>query len=452
MATIFLGVLVATPPAINFILGINRRAFLEKKDKERAKRVTDFAKPFVEKSATGTMWASDYNGPIKQTWDTPYLAFSDEGTILTYSSSKVTTISGTFADKDGVFFSYNLNLRLITNIAIGITAAVVTQLLWNQVAKSGTEESDAEKWEMDHIFKQLEAISGVLEPALALFLSFYISYMIGRNREYGVDAVGGLWAGIVNYNIILASELPEAKYERIRQTALRYSMAIWEDVFDSIRMDGDEFCAGKGIDVLQKKGLLLPDEAAHIKKAVDGRSGHAQPMVVLLMGLTRELSTRGEVSPPIHQLLHNTCYAIRGGVAYATGLPVLQYPYLAIQFLNVIVNSVTTIDAMKQGIELGGSIQVMKNASWTMFCSDIAPPALCLILTPLFFYGALELGAKLDNPLFAGYVKGRNIHGIPRHAWHQAIRDNIENYNHASQFQLVTASSFKKCFDAVKSE
>jgi hypothetical protein len=377
------------------------------------------------------------------------LGWSDEGTILSYSSAKVTTIYGTFADKDGVFFSYNLNLRLITNVGIGITVAVVSQLLWNDVADQKANEGKQEKWEMDHIFKQLETISGVLEPALALFLSFYISYMIGRNREYGIDAIGGLWAGIVNYNIILASELPEAKYNRLKQTALRYSLAIWEDSFDSVRMDGDEFCAGKGIDALEERGLLLPDEAAHCKKAVDGRSTHAQPLCVWLMGLSRELHKRGKISDAIQMHLNNTCSQIRGGVAYSTGLPVLQYPYLAIQFLNVIVNGVTTIDAIKQGLELGGSMQVMKSASWTMFNSDIAPPALCLILTPLFFYGALELGAKLDCPLFAGYIQGRNIHGIPRHAWHQAIRDNIENYSKASEFQLADGGSFKKCFEAL---
>jgi hypothetical protein len=449
IATLLLGVLVATPPAINFAVGVSRRASLAKLDKERGKRVKEFAKPFVKSQSTGTMWPSEYNGPIKGTIEHPFMGISDEGTLLHYSASQVTTIYGTFADKDGVFFSYNLNLRLITNIFIGIGTAVISQLVFAHVAESKETEGKAEVWEVDHVFEQLGSINSVLEPALALFLSFYVSFMIGRNREYGVCAIGGLWAGLVNYNIVLAAELPEAKYDRLRQTALRYTMAIWEDVFDSIRMSGDEYCEGKGMDQLEERGLLLPDECAHVKKACGGRSTHAQPLCVWLMSMTRELYKRNAITDANHQLLHGFAAQIRGGVAYSTGLPGLQYPYLASQFLNVIVNGVTIIDAIKQGLELGESMQLMKNASWTMFNSDVAPPALCLILTPLFFYGALELGAKLDNPLFGGYIVGKNIHGIPRHAWHQAIRDNVENYSRMSTYQLVEGSSFMKCFDDI---
>jgi hypothetical protein len=427
--------------------GVSRRNRLAKLDQKRAEKVRKFAKPFVTSQSTGDMWASEFNGPLKGTLEHDFLNFSDEGTLCSYSSSRVTTLWGTFVDRDGVFFSYNLNLRLITQVTIGFGVAFFSELLWNDVADMDKAEGKQEKWEMDHIFEQLAAVSGVLEPALALFLSFYVGYMISRNGEFGSSAVGGFWAGIVNFNITLAAELPQPKFDRLKKTALRYSLAIWEDTFDSIRMDGDDFCAGKGIAELQERGLLLPDEAAHIKKACGGKTTHAQPLVAWLMGLTHELYNRKEINDAVHQSLIDQASKIRGGVAYTTGLPVCQYPYLAIQFLNVIVNGVTTMDAIRQGLELAGSIQLMKDASWTMFNAELLPPALCLLMTPLFFYGSLELGAKLDNPMHAGYATGRNIHGIPRHAFHQAIRDNIEGYNRVSRFQLVTGASFDLCFN-----
>jgi hypothetical protein len=448
-ATVALGFLVAAPPATLFTLGVVRRATLEKMDDERGKRVRKFARPYVKAGKTGDLWPSEYNGALKgQVPSHDFLNISDEGCMCSYSATRVTTLFGTFADRDGVFFSYNLNIRLMTQVAIGMTVAIVSQIIWNDVAEATKNaEGKQEKWEMDHIFEQLESVSGVLAPALSLFLSFYVSYMISRGGEYASSAVGGMWAAIVNFNIILAAELPDPKHDRLRKTACRYSLAIWEDMFDSIRMDGDDYGKGYSIDELEDRGLLLGDEATHIKNAVGGRSTHAQPLCAWLMALVHELAARKEISEGTHKTLQEHITGIRGGVAYSTGLPVLQYPYLAIQFLNVIVNGVTTMDAIKQGLEIGGSIQLMRNASWTMFNSETLPPALCLILTPLFFYGSLELGAKLDNPMHPGYIIGRNIHGVPRHAWHQAIRDNIENYNHMAEFSKVEGSSFAKCFD-----
>ena len=80
----------------------------------------------------------------------------------------------------------------------------------------------------------------------------------------------------------------------------------------------------------------------------------------------------------------------------------MQYPFLATHFLFTIVNVVTVLDAIKNGVELGGTIQTMRRASPTMLAANLFSPAITLLLTQLFFYGALETGSKLDNPMLAG--------------------------------------------------
>jgi hypothetical protein len=319
-------------------------------------------------------------------------------------------------------------------------------IIFDEVGK-GDEGSKQEKWELDHLFQQLKEVAGVLQPALALFLSFYVSFMISRNQSYR-EFTGSLKGGMVSYNLILAAQVPQAKHELLRKTSLRWSLCIWEDVFDKLRLSPDDYVKGQGVDELVSRGLLLREEASFLLENMTGKT-YGMSIVTWLLGLSKELYSRNLISDNMQAMLHEMCLKIRGSYGDCLTLASQQYPYIAVQFLNVIVNAVTTIDAIKTGIQLGGSIQVMKGATWTMFFANLFSPGLSLVLTPLFFYGALELGGKLDNPMLDGYNK--NIHGIARHSDHQVNRDNIEGLNKVAQWQLAPGSTFTKCFEEGKS-
>lgn len=445
LVTLSLGALLTALPLGMLKSGMTRRKLLQELDEKRAERVREKAKQFVQDKSTPKMWPSEYNGDLKGTVNHPYANISDEGTMIQYDPSKITTLTAVWQDADGIFFSYNLCVRIITNVTIGIGASVLMLLAFSDVADGGGDGKQ-EKWELDHLFKQLKTVSGVLQPALALFLSFYVSYMIARNKDYNSDAGGTVKGSIVHFNLLLASELPQAKHELLRKTALRWALCVWEDMFDMLRLSGDDYSQGKGLDELVNRGLLVEEEASYLKEKRSHSGGNAPAIITWLIGLSKELYNRKEISDNTHQMLLEKCVDMRGGVSTAWTLPTVQYPYLAVQFLNVVVNLVTTVDALKCGIELGGSIQVMRGAHWTMFFAELFIPGLTLILTPLFFYGALETGAKLDNPMLEGY--GKNIHGVSRQGGHTAVRNVIENMNRATQWQTEAGSTFAKCFEA----
>ena len=152
-----------------------------------------------------------------------------------------------------------------------------------------------------------------------------------------------------------------------------------------------------------------------------------------MQGLARELYDEGAITSHMQVKLLDLCQMLRCGVGWSVSWPVMQYPWVVVNFLTLLVNIVTVLEAAKSGLALGVGI-----LEWNGTLQDLGTetlyPAVSLLCVPAMLYGALEVGENLDNPLNPGYQD--NVHAYPRNAWYQCMRANIEAYNHGSVYQL----------------
>ena len=89
------------------------------------------------------------------------------------------------------------------------------------------DEFKADVEEIAHVFKELKNVSYIFTPMLALFLGFYMSFAVSRNSEWLNDAIGGVWVGAVNLNMVLATHLRGEEYDLIKKGVLRWTLCSW---------------------------------------------------------------------------------------------------------------------------------------------------------------------------------------------------------------------------------
>ena len=121
------GLVIASIPVALMWLGNTRRNELRRLDEERQQRVLDYAQDHVSKKVTWTKWPSEYEGDIFKLDKTNFEATSDEGVILRYDRSKITSLIANIMGRDNVFFSVQVNLRVLSTIVLGVCTALLSQ-------------------------------------------------------------------------------------------------------------------------------------------------------------------------------------------------------------------------------------------------------------------------------------------------------------------------------------
>jgi hypothetical protein len=257
--TLSWGIVISSIPVALMWLGHTRRNQLRRLDEERQQRVLDYAQDNVSKKVTWTKWPSEYEGDIFKLDKTNFEATSDEGVILRYDRSKITSLIANIMGRDNVFFSVQVNLRVLSTIVLGVCTALLSQYFLVRCGRNECTEDEfkADVEEIAHVFKELKNVSYIFTPMLALFLGFYMSFAVSRNSEWLNDAIGGVWVGAVNLNMVLATHLRGEEYDLIKKGVLRWTLCIWEDTFDATNMSLEDYDGGVGLEMLKRRGLLL---------------------------------------------------------------------------------------------------------------------------------------------------------------------------------------------------
>ena len=186
------GLVIASIPVALMWLGNTRRNELRRLDEERQQRVLDYAQDHVSKKVTWTKWPSEYEGDIFKLEKTEFETTSDEGLILRYDHSRITSLIANIMCRDNVFFSVHVNLRVLWTIALGVATALVSQYVLVRCGKNDCTDDDfkEEVEQISNVFKELKNVSSIFTPMLALFLGFYMSFAVSRNQS-GTDDTGG---------------------------------------------------------------------------------------------------------------------------------------------------------------------------------------------------------------------------------------------------------------------
>merc|ERR1719506_891929 len=100
----------------------------------------------------------------------------------------------------------------------------------------------------------------------------------------------------------------------------------------------------------------------------------------------------------VHVKLFDLGQMMRCGVGWAVSWPGMQYPFVVLHYLTLLVNVVTALNAMKSGMLLGLGV-LEWNGKAENYETESIFPAFSLLAVPYFTFGALEAGMILDNPL-----------------------------------------------------
>ena len=232
-------------------IGNNRREALKRSDEQRLKRSI----AYMESHNTSVdEWPSKNEGDIWKLETRSNLTFSNEGNLVQYRPSNA--VWDAMCNTDNIFFSADINKRILVIIAIGTVTGGCAELLIKR-KDDGHLDLNEEK----SLFTQLSDLLSVFTPLVALFLGFYVSFMVQRHvSQWGDMAGGNLWGGSVNYNMQLAAILPQEKFELVRKTACRWTLSIWEDTHDCCNLSLEEYNGGKGLRRLEARRLLSKDE------------------------------------------------------------------------------------------------------------------------------------------------------------------------------------------------
>lgn len=444
------GLAVSLIPLIFMQIGKRRREFLKARNEERVEKLIAHAESRRTRTTSeckekGIMWPSEIEGDIVSCIRSDQDTYSSEGILLSYDSRKFSLFRAIHC-VDNVFFDTSLNNRVLIHIGIGMISALL-ELLFLKRASGDMKSVEWDLDEINHMQKEASSVLNITNWSLGMFLGLFVSFMVSRHtNQWGNMAMGSLWAGCVNWNMYIAGLMPEEDHELFKKTICRWTLCVWEDTFDCCSLSAEDYLEGKGLELLKRRGLLLEDEVSFLlsKKTSDNRlagaeNTYAQLIITWMLSAANRLRISETITPPMQVKLFDLAQMMRSGVGSAASWPVMQYPYLPLNYLNAVVNMVTILNALKSGLSLGVGVLEWNGVSES-FDSGTIFPALSLLIVPYFFHGALMVGMLLDNPLYPGYQN--NIHSYPRHTWYSSMRANLEAYYRAGAQQLNEDSMF----------
>jgi hypothetical protein len=251
-------------PTILFFVGKQRRAILEVQDKGRHQRVLAHASArktntYAELKEKGILWPSEIEGDIYNMSRSSTETVSSEGALVSYQTSKFSWMNALLC-VDSIFFDPDLNKRVLTNVVIGLTLGIIVIFAMKKDCTEGPKcvghyDQEWDLVEVGHIIKECSAMLNILAPMLALFLGFFISFMVTRHvTQWGDMAMGNLWGGSVNWNMHLAALLPGPEHELLRKTVCRWTLSVWEDTHDCCALSAEDYLSGTGLRVLEDRG------------------------------------------------------------------------------------------------------------------------------------------------------------------------------------------------------
>eukprot|EP00932_Pfiesteria_piscicida_P016824 SRR837773.3731.p1 GENE.SRR837773.3731~~SRR837773.3731.p1 ORF type:complete len:289 (-),score=68.22 SRR837773.3731:170-961(-) len=212
------------------------------------------------------------------------------------------------------------------------------------------------------------------------------------------------------------------EYRLMRSTVLRYSLASFELTFMQAQGDDAELWR------LVNRKILREDEAAKLRDL----PSRAQAIWTWQAWIFHELQKQGKMSDNTARLYYEKCVQARGAIGGVLTFLNTQLPFFYVQLLAAIVHVLCFVVAVEVGL------------SNSRFMTAILDPGdepastplvylLQLIMVPLFYYGCLEIGRVLTDPL------GRDFEDFPRHAYHFWMRREAQAFH--STFEEPTSAA-----------
>ena len=146
-------------------------------------------------------WPSQYEGDVwkLEKGESCGENFSNEGNLISYGR-RISTWTGNLTCRDNVFFSEDLNTRILVNVLLGVTVALIAQYYFR------LENGEWDKREIDHISKEVYLLLSILQPVLALFLGFYIAFMVTTADFFTAEGFQGQ-AGWPNFRGVVPGSI-----------------------------------------------------------------------------------------------------------------------------------------------------------------------------------------------------------------------------------------------------
>jgi len=348
-------------------------------DRELAKqgRTTSF-RPTPAATANGVAPSAQERDFLSKIRVRQYVKYHDKQ-VLNYDTEGIAG-PGVF---QAIFTSASVfgNWHLLRDVAIILTVSLTSMVIL-LLTKTEITESNAVK---------LKSLVTDFHVLCTFLLTFFISTALTRWWALRNDCLGGLWGGVDDLSLIIGSYFgSNSPADReVRERVLRWSVLSHELIYKQARADTD-------LRDLVERDLLTPEELQLLKPLA------SKPQVVwawmcsyfahLAYGDPAHGGSRLPFPVTVLPQLHEICRHARGAVGASFAYTDTQIPFRYVHFLSLIIWTHNLIQALNSSVVFVVEIDKQEYA-------NIVIEATFLVLYPLVYFGLLNLGAGMLNPL-----------------------------------------------------
>jgi len=273
------------------------------------------------------------------------------------------------------------NWRVLRDVAIILLVCIIS-VVTLFLAKTEITEANAVK---------LKSLVTDFHTLCTFLLTFFLATALTRWWAIRNDCLGGLWGGIDDISLIIGSYFgSDSPADRaVRERVLRWSVLSHELIYKQARADTD-LCD------LVERDLLTIEELNLLKPLA------SKPQVIwawmcsyfahLAYGDPAEGGSRLPFPVTVLPQLHEICRHARGAVGASFAYTDTQIPFRYVHFLSLIIWTHNLIQAVNSSVVF--VVEADKGER-----VNIAIEASFLVLYPLVYFGLLNLGAGMLNPL-----------------------------------------------------
>eukprot|EP00421_Protoceratium_reticulatum_P017938 CAMPEP_0168377528 /NCGR_PEP_ID=MMETSP0228-20121227/10871_1 /TAXON_ID=133427 /ORGANISM="Protoceratium reticulatum, Strain CCCM 535 (=CCMP 1889)" /LENGTH=430 /DNA_ID=CAMNT_0008390525 /DNA_START=32 /DNA_END=1325 /DNA_ORIENTATION=+ len=275
----------------------------------------------------------------------------------------------------------------------------------------------------------LEATSGQLNQFVPFCLALYVSLILTRWWELRVKALGKVFDSFQNVTMLIATELPDKKWEDLRQAVAKFGFASIETMVQAARNTGD-------LDKLEEMQLLTAPEMNAVKNVGlwDGPNRDQnmmlwqRPMMLWawIVRICVAALDKNKSPAPIATQVVKQCVSAREGMATMNMYMDSQLPFAYVHLITLLVNV--------QNIVVSAQAGVMFAKAWPDRDIFVMLQQVATVLVVCFIYQALlQITYMILDPF------GDDVLDFPIKAYTSYVATVVEAMYEAQQACPVVA-------------